>query len=236
MRALAQIGTRLDAEQEMDFPYAGLKSSALIRVEHGVNRVLDSLLLGPLLPARELCGYNAGTMVDKLPLISGVHFEQTPERLKIVLPVARKWGYLAVYSALVVAWLGMMIGGVIFIVRILGSGAGYRFVFAVMIVILLAILFRFGRFLWRQWAAFASNREVLLVNPEELIVRHPVSIWGNTDVYDMAHVSPFYQSANPPALAFDYGYRHIYVGEALTGEARHTLAQFLNQQYLADRL
>ena len=169
-------------------------------------------------------------------MISGVHFEQTPERLKIVLPVARKWGYLVVYTALVVAWLVMMIGGLIFIVRVLGSGAGYRFVFAVMIVILLAILFRFGRFLWRQWAAFVSNREVLLVNSEELIVRRPVSIWGNTDAYDMAHVSSFYESAAPPALAFDYGYRHVYVGEALTGEARQALAQFLNQHYLAGRL
>lgn len=168
-------------------------------------------------------------------MISGVHFEQTPERLKIVLPVARKRGYLVVYTALVVAWLGMMIGGLIFIVRILGSGAGYRFVFTIMIVILLAILFRFGRFLWRQWAAYASNREVLLVNPEELIVRRPVSIWGNTDVYDMAHVSTFYESANPPALTFDYGYRHINIGEGLTSEARQALAQFLNQQYLADR-
>ncbi len=168
-------------------------------------------------------------------MISGVHFEQTPERLKIVLPVARKWGYLLVYTALVVAWLGMLIGGLVYIVRILGSGAGYRFVFAVMIVILLVILFRFGRFLWRQWATFVSNREVLLVNPEELIVRRPVSIWGNTDVYDMAHVSPFYESAKPPALAFDYGYRHIYVGEALTAEARQALAQFLNQQYLVGR-
>lgn len=169
-------------------------------------------------------------------MISGVHFEQTPERLKIVLPVVRKWGFLFVYTALVVAWLGMMIGGLLFIVRILGSGASYRFVFAVMIVILLAILFRFGRFLWRQWASFASNREVLLVNPEELIVRRPVSIWGNTDVYDMAHVSPFYESTTPPALAFDYGFRHIFVGEALTGEARQALAHFLNQQYLAERM
>jgi MFS family permease len=174
-------------------------------------------------------------MADKLPMISGVHFEQMPERLKIVLPAARKWGYLAVYSLLVVAWLVMMLGGLIFIVRILASGAGYRWVFTIMILILLAILFRFGRFLWRQWAAFASNREVLLVNPEELIVRRPVSIWGNTDAYDMAHVSPFYESANPQALAFDYGYRHVYVGEALTSEARQALAQFLNQQYLPGR-
>ena len=142
-------------------------------------------------------------------MISGVHFEQTPERLKIVLPVARKWGYVVIYTVLVVAWLGMMIGGLIFIVSILGSGASYRFVFAIMIAILLAILFRFGRFLWRQWASFASNREVLLISPEELIVRRPVSIWGNTDAYDMAHVSPFYVGGKPPALAFDYGYRHV---------------------------
>jgi hypothetical protein len=130
-----------------------------------------------------------------------------------------------------VIWVGMLVWGVIFLVQILRSGESYRFVFAAMILILMFVLYRFGRFLRRQWAQFFSGREVIFINLEELIVRRPISIWGNTDVYDMQHVTPFYESQSPPALAFDYGYRHIYFGEALVAEARSTLRQFLNQVY-----
>lgn len=170
-------------------------------------------------------------MVDKLPLISQVHFEQTPERLKIVIPAARNWAYLTLYSILMLMWLGMIIGGAIYLVQTLFSGQSYRFVFAIMIFILLAILLRFGRFLGRQWAQYLSNREVIFINQEELIVRRPVSIWGNTDVYDIEHVSPIYEAEEPETLAFDYGYRHVYFGGGITAEARQALQQFLNRTY-----
>lgn len=170
-------------------------------------------------------------MVDKLPLISQVHFEQTPERLKIVIPATRNWAYLTLYSILMLMWLVMIIGGSIYLVQTLFSGQSYRFVFAIMIFILLAILLRFGRFLGRQWAQYLSNREVLFINQEELIVRRPVSIWGNTDVYDIEHVSPIYVADAPETLAFDYGYRHIYFGGGITAEARQALQQFLNRTY-----
>jgi len=35
-------------------------------------------------------------------------------------------------------------------------------------------------------------------------------------------------------LAFDYGYRHVYLGEGLQPEARATLRQFLNSTYFPD--
>lgn len=170
-------------------------------------------------------------MVDKLPLISQAHFEQTPERLKIVIPAARNWAYLTLYSILMLMWLVMIIGGAIYLVQTLFSGQSYRFVFAIMIFILLAILLRFGRFLGRQWAQYLSNREVIFINQEELIVRRPVSIWGNTDVYDIEHVSPIYEAEEPETLAFDYGYRHVYFGGGITAEARQALQQFLNRTY-----
>ncbi|HRQ13094.1 MAG TPA: hypothetical protein PK205_07295, partial [Promineifilum sp.] len=110
-------------------------------------------------------------MVDKLPMLNLVHFEQTPERLKIVIPVKRDWPYLVTYTILVLLWLGMLVGGIVYLIRILYSGQSYRFLFALIILVLLLILFRFGRFLWRQWAQFFSNREVLLINQEEFIVR-----------------------------------------------------------------
>lgn len=208
----------------------------------GVNRLLILPAAKPDSPEKSgprdasyspgnACAIIPGAMADKLPMISSVHFEQTPERLKIVLPVRRKWPYLLLYSALMVTWAGMLVWGVIFLVQILRSGESYRFVFAAMILILMFILYRFGRLLRRQWAQFFSGREVIFINLEELIVRRPISIWGNTDVYDMQHVTPFYESEAPPALAFDYGYRHVYIGEALTTEARTALRQFLNQAY-----
>jgi hypothetical protein len=170
-------------------------------------------------------------MMEKLPMISGVRFEQMPDKLKIVLPVKRNWPFLVIYTLLVLMWLGMMVYGVIFLARIILSGASYRFVFAVMIVILLFILFRFGRFLFRQWADYLSNREILFINSEELIVRKPVSIWGNTAVYDMQHVSPFYISDKHSALAFDYGAHHVFIGQGLALEAQGSLRRFLNRIY-----
>ena len=164
-------------------------------------------------------------------MIRAVRFEQSPERLKIVLPIKRNWPLLIIYTILACAWFVMMIGGLAFVVSIAFSGESYAFVFVVMLLIGLFILFRFGRFLFRQWATYLSNREILFVNREELIVRRPVSIWGNTDVYDMQYVTPFYLSEKPAALAFDYGYRHVYVGEALQPEARKSLRQFLNATY-----
>jgi len=154
-------------------------------------------------------------MVENLPMISQVHFEQTAERLKIVIPVRRNWPYLLVYSVLVFLWLGMVVWGSIFLGQILFSGQSYRFLFAAMIVIMLLVLFRFGRFLGRQWATYLTDREVIFVNQEELIVRRPVSIWGNTDVYDMQHVT---------------------FGSGLTTEARQALLQFLNRTYFSAKI
>lgn len=173
-------------------------------------------------------------MAEGQPIISDVHFEQSTDRLKVVMPNKRNWPYLILYTTLALSWAVMMIWGIIFMIQILWSGQSYRFVFAIIISILLLILFRFGKFLLRQWAYYMSSREILFLNSEELIVRRPVSIWGNTDVYGMEHITHFYEAPNPPALAFDYGYRHIYIGEALTTEARRSLRRHLNQTYFPD--
>lgn len=175
-------------------------------------------------------------MADKLPMISGIHFEQMPDKLKVVLPVKRYWLFLIIYTLLVLMWLGMMAYGVIFLVRIILAGAAYRFVFAVMILIMLFVLFRFGRFLFKQWAEYLSNREILFIDSQELIVRKPVSIWGNTSVYDMAFVSPFFRSNTQEALAFNYGSHHVYIGKGLASEAQEALGNFLNRSYFAERL
>jgi hypothetical protein len=168
-------------------------------------------------------------------MISDVRFEQSPQRLKIVLPVRRHWVFFGIYTILEIVWVAMLVGGLIFLARIAFSGERYAFVFSIMLVVLLLILFRFGRFLSRQWATYATNREILFINREELIVRRPISMWGNTDTYDMQHVTPFYLSDKPSALAFDYGYRRVYVGEGLRPESRAALRQFLNDVYFPGR-
>ncbi len=169
-------------------------------------------------------------------MISDVHFEQTSEWLKVVVPVKRSWPYLAIYTILLVMWVVMLVWGVVYAVQIFLSGASYRFVFVIMLAVILFTLFRFGRFLRRQWATYFSNREVLLINNEEFIVRRPISIWGNTDVYDMEHVTPLYVHDKQQALAFGYGSRHIFFGEGLKDEARRALAAELNERYFADKL
>jgi len=164
-------------------------------------------------------------------MISDVRFEQSPQRLKIVLPVRRNWALFAIYTILEVTWFIMLIGGLVFLARVAFSGERWAIVFAIMLLVLLLILFRFGRFLSRQWANYAANREILFINREELILRRPISIWGNTDTYGMEHVAGFYLSQKPRAVAFDYGYRHVTFGEGLRPEAQAGLRQFLNSTY-----
>jgi hypothetical protein len=170
-------------------------------------------------------------MVERLPLITDVHFEQNSERLKIVLPVRRNWPYLIIYTLLAIAWLVMMIGGIWFTFQIAFSGERYTFVFVLMILTFLLILFRFGKFLFRQWAYYLAGREIIFINTEELIVRRPVSIWGNTDVYGMEHIQTIQESAKPEGLFFKYGYRPVYFGEALRDDARKRLREFLNEVF-----
>lgn len=170
-------------------------------------------------------------MSDTPPLLTDVHFEQTPERLKIVMPTKPNLPLRILYTVLVLIWLGMMIGGVVYTIQILLSGASYRFVFAIMLVVMLAVLYRFGRYLLRQWSHYFANREILFINKDVLIVRRPISIFGNTDAYDMGHVSPFYMSEAPAGPAFDYGYRHFYFGDGLTPQSARELVRFLNRRF-----
>lgn len=174
-------------------------------------------------------------MIDKLPMITGVHFEQTPTRLKIVLPIKRHWVYLSLYSALMIIWIGMMVWGLVYSTRILFLRDEPPFCVYYHAPCHARYSVFFGRILRRQWAAYFSNREILFINNEELILRRPVSMWGNTDVYDMQHVTPLYVDELRAMIGFEYGHRQIYLAEGLTGEARNALAGFINEVYFANR-
>lgn len=169
--------------------------------------------------------------MDKLPIITDVHFEENPERLKVVMPIKRNRPLAITYSVLLLLWLVTSVWGLVYTIRIAFSGERYAFVFTLMLLLLLYIYYRFGGFIRRQWAHFISPRELLFINRERLILRRPVSIWGNTDAYDMQHVSPIYLGEKTQALTFDYGHQHIHFGEGLGVEAQKALRGVLNNRY-----
>lgn len=174
-------------------------------------------------------------MSDSPPLLTDVHFEQSPDRLKIVLPVKRSVPLMILFSVLVLLWLGMMIGGIIYTIQIAFSGASYAIVFTIMLLVFLFVLYRFGRYLLRQWSGVMANREILFINKEVLILRRPISFLGTTDAYDMQYVTPFYINAKPAGPAFGYGNRHYFFGGGLSGPSVSGLVDYLNRTYFPNR-
>ena len=167
-----------------------------------------------------------------LPVIRDVHFEQSPERLTIVLPVKRQWVWFALFSVLVLVWLVGLIWGVVFTIRdVAFSGEWCAFAFTVMLLIWLYMWYRLGKILWNQWQYYTADREILFINKETLIIRRPVSILGITDAYDMAHVSPFFYSDEHNCPAFNYGSQRVYFGRSLEEEAAKRLADTINRLY-----
>jgi len=176
----------------------------------------------------QLLGYNKAM----LPGLDRIEFEETPEWLKIVLPVRRNWILFVLFTILLVVWMVMLVMGIVFMVRdVAMSGESFAFVFTVMLLALLFILFRFGRVLWGQWQYYTANREILFVNKDQLIVRRPVSILGITDAYDMNHVSPFYYNEKHQCPTFNYAFQHVYFGRDLERDEAQKLITFLNERY-----
>lgn len=170
-------------------------------------------------------------------MISNVHFEQTPERLKVVLPVKRNWFLIILYTAMVLAWLVLLAGGILFMVREAAlSGERYAIVFTIMLLILLLILYRLGRrAVWQPWMSLLAKREILFINKEELIIRRPVSLLGTTDFYDMAHVAPFFYLEERRAMAFNYGQFRTEFGHSLGRPEAERLIITLNNLYFPNR-
>lgn len=147
------------------------------------------------------------------------------------MPVVRQTGFLIVYNVLLLVWIAMMVAGLVLTIRTAFSGERYSFVFTILLLILLYILYRFGKFLRWQWGFFTANREILFLNKERLIIRRPVSIFGPTDAYDMQYVSPFYTAAATGSPAFKYGNHEVLFGQALAETAAGQLVDALNRLY-----
>lgn len=168
--------------------------------------------------------------------IPGVTLEENSERLKIVLPVRRKWAYLGIYSLLLVVWLAMFVYGLIFTWQMAFSGAPYAFVFVLLLLLFLFILYRLGRLIWRQWQFYAVNREILFVFDDHLVIRRPLSLLGITTAYDRPHIRPFYYDDSQRSPAFEYGNLYVLFGVGLPRPDSEELVQFLNGRYFADNV
>jgi len=162
--------------------------------------------------------------------MSRIVIEEKPEWLKVTLPERRNWLLLSLFSITLLAWLGMLGWIVYFLISERGLGG----VLIALLLLWLAVWLWFGRFLWTRWQYYAADRELLFINPDQLIVRRPVSILGITDNYDLRYVSAFYYSDKHGCPAFDYAFQHVYFGQHLTvAEAEELIAE-LNRRYFPD--
>lgn len=159
-----------------------------------------------------------------------IEFDDDLERTKITIFLARKLGYLGLFSSALVIWLAMLIGMLAYLV----GGNSPSIVLTFLLLLWLAVWFVFGRFLWKRWQFFAAAREILFIDQEQLIVRRPVSILGITSAYDMAHISPFYYSDTHNCPAFDYAYLHVYFGQQLSPEEANHIISEVNTRWFSE--
>ncbi|MCI0395092.1 MAG: hypothetical protein L0332_26385 [Chloroflexi bacterium] len=158
-----------------------------------------------------------------------VVFEETPARLKVVIPDKTNWLLFGLYSLALLVWLGMFV----VVLRFLFQGPGNA-VLAILLFLWSLIWLWFGRFLWGRWQYYAANREILFIDREQLILRRPVSILGLTTSYDRRHAGPFYYSDKHHCPAFDYAYQHVYFGHSLPAAEAQQLVKTLNARYFPD--
>lgn len=167
-----------------------------------------------------------------------VTLEERPEWQKIVMPAERNWLLFGLYTVLLVIWSGMFI---VILVGLFSNQFDFEiralfvWVWRILMLLWLFIWIWFARrWLWRYWQYYAAAREILFINPEELIIRRPVSLLGVTDVYDMKHVKPFVYNADEKAISFEYGVRPIHFGRGLTPTEAQELTSLLNHRYFPD--
>ncbi|HSM55895.1 MAG TPA: hypothetical protein VK879_07045 [Candidatus Sulfomarinibacteraceae bacterium] len=167
------------------------------------------------------------------PIIDDVEFEQQEKRLKVIMPAHRQQAYFALYSILLVAWIGVTIWmlGLLFGTSLQGLTTMFVVVWVIILIIWAYVWYRLGRMVWYWWQYFTATREVLFVDQEILIVRRPLSILGVTDAYDMQHVNPFYYSEKYDAIAFDYGSREGHFGQSLPRPDAEQVIEVLNSRF-----
>lgn len=164
--------------------------------------------------------------------IGRITLKDTPQWLKVVMPVKRNWLLFIVFSAAMVLWVVMTVWMVIFLIRdVIMPGERFAFILGAIVVLWLVLWYFVGRSVGRRWQYFAAAREILFINKERLIVRRPVSFLGPTEAFDMHHVGSFYLSDKHHCLTFDYGSQKVYLGTGLTLDETERLIKTLNTLY-----
>lgn len=170
-------------------------------------------------------------MLNILPEIEGIVAEESDGRLKITIPQDRHWVLFGLYSLMLLTWIILFVGIIVYAIRIAFSGERYAAGFSFLLLIFLLILYRLGKTVWKQWQYYAANREILFLDEALLIVRRPVSLAGLTDAYDMKHISHFYYSERYHTPAFEYGQRKVFFAQDLEKARSKQLISYLNGRY-----
>ncbi|MDX1663770.1 MAG: hypothetical protein R3272_08250 [Candidatus Promineifilaceae bacterium] len=167
------------------------------------------------------------------PPIDDVEYEDSAERVRVVMPVERHHAFLAMYTVLLLVWLGVTFWMLLQLIDtpLRTLPLGFAVAWVVILLIWGYVWYRLGRHVWRWWQYYAASREILYVYDDLLVVRRPLSIFGVTDGYDMEHVSPFYYSDKQEAVAFSYGSRGGYFGHALPETDARRLIGLLNRRF-----
>lgn len=168
-----------------------------------------------------------------------ITFEENAERIKIIVPLKRQWGYWLVYTVLLLAWLAgsfLALGQFFDIVR--SGNYGFEglllFAYIVILLILAAGWFWLGRQVWRRWQYYTATREILFFYEDKLIVRRPLSLLGITEAYDRRHISPFRLDEKMNCPVFDYGSYRIPVGTTLAQEEATAFIAQINERFFPD--
>ena len=155
---------------------------------------------------------------------SAITFEETPGRLKIIIPDRIRWSLLIVYTLALATWVGMIIIVISYLLR----GQSTSLTLSALLLIWLVVWLLLGKFVWTRWQYQAANREVVFIDDEQIVIRRPVSILGITTAYDINYVSPFYYSDKHNCPAFDYAYMHVYFGRSISIQEAQQLIDQLN--------
>lgn len=173
----------------------------------------------------------------RFPQIEGVTFEETPERLKITLPVKRNGLLIVLFTACLIAWVVTLFFVVRFLFRdVLPTGGRFAFIMTIMLIIWGIVYYYLGRMLWQRWQYVSANREIIFIyKDDQVIVRRPLSIFGITTAYDFEHVGSFYYDQDRHSLAFQYGQRYAFFGQALSPSEAQQISDYVNYRFFPEK-
>lgn len=168
-----------------------------------------------------------------------IELHETEQRLRISYPLKRNRLAIVIYTILAIAWI---VGLILFLWWLFFPVVDrkmddvpnlLRFFWMVGITLWIYMWTRvLGRRIFR-WLQFnMAQREVIFINEKNLMIRRPVSIFGETNAYDREHIGRFYNSNEHRCLAFPYGnVKHVLFGLTVDSQHQQALLTYLNERY-----